>query len=107
MEDFRDLIKRPLSYEYVDTIIDKLARTLDKYQLIIPEMDDMVREITTTRPKDNFDALMTILTKITEYQSVSPFMDELAEGVKQDFWHGVNEEFPRHEGEFYIISAAD
>jgi hypothetical protein len=104
---YQDLIKRPLEIEYVQAIIDKLTRTLEKYELVIPEINDLIRDIVTTDPADHFGAVVAIVENLMKHKTVSPFMDELAENVKQDFWHGVNEDLPRHEGEFYINSVAD
>ena len=58
-------------------------------------------------PKDHFGVLMTIIEKVMKYKTTSPFMNELAENMRQDFWHGMNKEIPPHKGEFYIDSQAD
>ncbi len=102
-----DWIKRPLEFQYVDGILEKLARTLEKYELIIPEVNEMVREIVSTTPKDHFEIVVTIIEKVMKYKTTSPFMNELAENMRQDFWHGMNKEIPPHKGEFYIDSQAD
>lgn len=104
---FEELIKRPLEIQYVQGILDKLTRTLEKYELVIPEIDNMIQEIVSTQPEDHFEVVITIIEKLMKYKSASPFMNELAENVKRDFWHGVNEDLPKHEGEFYIDSVTD
>ena len=102
-----DIIKRPLSYKYVDAMLEKLALTFEKYELIIPEISELQAEIVSTKPKDDFEVVMTIIEKLKEYKTRSPLMRELADNVAQDFYHGVNEEIPPHKGEFYINSSAD
>ena len=102
-----DIIKRPLSYAYVDAMLEKLALTFEKYELIIPEISELQAEIVKTKPKDDFEVVMTIIEKLKEYKTRSPLMRELADNVAQDFYHGVNEEIPPHKGEFYINSSAD
>ena len=102
-----DIIKRPLSYKYVDAMLEKLALTFEKYELIIPEISELQAEIVKTKPKDDFEVVMTIIEKLKEYKTRSPLMRELADNVAQDFYHGVNEEIPPHKGEFYINSSAD
>jgi hypothetical protein len=100
-------IKRPLEEAYVQGIIDKIARTLDKYELVIPEVDDVIREIVATKPEDYFGVVVVISQTLIKYESVSPFMTELVAGVRQDFWHGINEDFEKHEGEYYVTSVTD
>ena len=102
-----DFIKRPLSYAYVDAMLEKLALTFEKYELIIPEISELQAEIVSTKPKDDFEVVMTIIEKLKEYKTRSPLMRELADNVAQDFYHGVNEEISQHKGEFYINSSAD
>ena len=102
-----DIIKRPLSYKYVDAMLEKLALTFEKYELIIPDISELQAEIVKTKPKDDFGVVMTIIEKLKEYKTRSPLMRELADNVAQDFYHGVNEEIPPHKGEFYINSSAD
>ena len=102
-----DIIKRPLSYKYVDAMLEKLALTFEKYELIIPDISELQAEIVKTKPKDDFEVVMTIIEKLKEYKTRSPLMRELADNVAQDFYHGVNEEIPPHKGEFYINSSAD
>jgi hypothetical protein len=104
---FEELIKRPLEIQYVQGILDKLTRTLEKYELVIPEIDEMIQETVSTKPEDHFGIVITIVEKLMKYKSASPFMNELAENVKRDFWHGVNADLPKHDGEFYIDSVAD
>ena len=102
-----DIIKRPLSYKYVDAMLEKLALTFEKYELIIPEISELQAEIVKTKPKDDFERVMIIIEKLKKYETRSPLMRELADNVAQDFYHGVNEEIPPHKGEFYINSSAD
>ena len=102
-----DIIKRPLSYKYVDAMLEKLALTFEKYELIIPDISELQAEIVKTKPKDDFEVVMTIIEKLKEYKTRSPLMRELADNVAQDFYHGVNEDIPPHKGEFYINSSAD
>ncbi len=102
-----DFIKRPLAYKHVDGILEKLALTFEKYELIIPEISELQAEIVSTKPKDDFEAVVTIIQKLMKYKTRSPLMREFAENVAQDFYHGVNEEIPPHKGEFYINSSAD
>ena len=102
-----DIIKRPLSYKYVDAMLEKLALTFEKYELIIPDISELKAEIVKTKPKDDFEVVMIIIEKLKEYKTRSPLMRELADNVAQDFYHGVNEEIPPHKGEFYINSSAD
>ena len=102
-----DIIKRPLSYKYVDAMLEKLALTFEKYELIIPEISELQAEIVSTKPKDDFEVVMTIIEKLKKYETRSPLMRELADNVAQDFYHGVNEEISQHKGEFYINSSAD
>ena len=102
-----DIIKLPLSYAYVDAMLEKLALTFEKYELIIPEISELQAEIVSTKPKDDFERVMIIIEKLKKYETRSPLMRELADNVAQDFYHGVNEEIPPHKGEFYINSSAD
>ena len=102
-----DFIKRPLEHKYVDDMLEKLARTFEKYELIIPEISELQAEIVDTTPKDHFDSVIIIIDKLMKYKTRSPLMRELAENVTQDFYHGVNEKIPPHKGEFYINSSAD
>lgn len=100
-------MKRPLEVAYVQTILDKIGRTMDKYNLLIPEVHDALQEITSARPEDHFGAVVIVLQTIAKYESGSPFMKELSDGVRQDLWHGIDEAYEKHEGEFYITSVAD
>ena len=102
-----DIIKRPLSYKHVDAMLEKLALTFEKYELIIPDISELQAEIVKTKPKDDFERVMIIIEKLKKYETRSPLMRELADNVAQDFYHGVNEEIPPHKGEFYINSSAD
>ena len=102
-----DIIKRPLSYKYVDAMLEKLALTFEKYELIIPDISELQAEIVRTKPKDDFERVMIIIEKLKKYETRSPLMRELADNVAQDFYHGVNEDIPPHKGEFYINSSAD
>ena len=43
-------IKRPLEFQYVDGILEKLTRTLEKYELIIPEVNEMIRKYALKGP---------------------------------------------------------
>ncbi len=105
--DYKQLIKRPLEIQYVQGILEKLTRTLEKYELAILEIDEMICEISQTKPEDHFNAVIIVIEKLMKYKTASSFMNELAENVKQDFWHGVNEDLPPHKGEFYINSTVD
>lgn len=102
-----DFIKRPLEVKYVDDMLEKLMRTCEKYELIVPEINELTVEIVNTNPKDKFEAVVIIIDKLMKYKTRSPLMRELAENVTQDFYHGVNEKIPPHKGEFYINSSAD
>jgi hypothetical protein len=103
-----ELLKRPLSVEYVDGIIDKFILTCDKYRSVIPEFDKMVQEIETgPLPDDKFAFVLKIVENLAKYKTASPFMNELFENIKMDFLHGSNEDLPRHEGKFYIDSVVE
>jgi len=88
-------------------MLEKLALTFEKYELIIPEISELQAEIVKTKPKDDFEVVMTIIEKLKKYETRSPLMRELADNVAQDFYHGLNEKIPPHKGEFYINSSAD
>jgi hypothetical protein len=106
--DLNDFITRPLSFEYVDTIVEKFALTCDKYEGLIPELDQMVQEIVAgPMPKDHFSIVLRIVEKLSKHKSDSPFMKELFENIQQDFLHGLNEKVPRHKGKYYINSVGD
>jgi hypothetical protein len=105
--DNHELFKRPLEIEYVQGILEKLVFTLEKYELVIPEVSDMIAEIVQSKPADHFTAVLAVIDALMKYRSTSPFMNQLAENVKMDFLHGVNGELPKHEGEFYIMSVTD
>ena len=83
--DYDKLIKRPLETEYVNGILEKLNRTFEKYELVIPEVENMLRDIVVTKPNDHFSALMIIIETLMKYKTASPFMDELAKHVKTGF----------------------
>ena len=44
-----DFIKRPLSYAYVDAMLEKLALTFEKYEFIIPDISELQAEIVKTK----------------------------------------------------------
>ena len=102
-----NFVKRPLEVAYVWGIVDKTARTLDKYELIIPEIEDVIRSIVLTRPEDHFNAVVTILQELARHESESPVIKELMDGLRQDFWHGIDADILQHEGEYYVTSVAD
>jgi hypothetical protein len=108
-DDFIEFQTRPLAVEYVQGILEKFADTIDKYSPLIPEVDNFLNEVweKNPNPEDQFSAVMTIIELLTKYKSTSPLMTELFQNVKMDFWHGLNESLPKHEGEFYIDSVAD
>jgi len=100
-------MKRPLEVAYVWDIMDKIGRTLEKYELIIPEVEEVIRGIVMTNPEDHFNAVVIILQELGRHESESPFIKEMMEGVRQDFWHGIDPDIIKHEGEFYVTSVAD
>ena len=106
-------MKQPLDPDYLNGMIEKVLLTLEKYELIIPGIPEMIQEIDENLPDDDDEdddhpgAVVVILKVLGKYKSASPFMIEMTKGFLQDFYHAVNKDLPKHEGEFYVTSVAD
>jgi hypothetical protein len=110
--ELSELMKQPLNADYLQGMVEKVLLTLDKYELIIPGIPDILQEMFETMPTDEEEedyhgAIVAVLKVLGKYRSSSPFMIELTEGLKQDLCHAISKDFPKHEGEFYVSSVAD
>lgn len=106
--NLQDYMTRPLSTDYVANMIEKLTRTTEKYQYVIPQVDDFVQDLCSKDYGDDFFQMtMLVVEALQRHKDDSPIMKEIAKNWKMDIWHGLNEKLPKHTGEYYIDSVAD
>lgn len=108
-----ELRKKIVDVGYLENVIEKVLLTLEKYELIIPEIPDMLDKMEENLSRDDEDkdhplwATRAVFTVLGEYKSRSPFMIELWDSMMQDVCHGFDKNHPKHEGEFYVRSVTD